>query len=121
VRCSTILPLFLGHVLEGTHDVGDEPSLLVRRHQAEQVSGLDVVVVDAPILLVPVGDTRDLQWGLGVSGIRSRATKCVRLIVDAGARVAVEPRKAVPLSVVRFHLGAVDREKPVVRSQSLYR
>lgn len=90
------------HRFECTHDVLDELLLLVGRQQAEQIPWLDVVIVNAALLLVAIRIALDLERWFAVRRIGFGAAKRVRLIVHRRTCVAIEAHMAVPLVIAHF-------------------
>ena len=100
-------------------DVVDEPCLLVRLHQAEEITGLRKVVVTGILLVEPFGESAELKTGgrFLERRILDRASIAVRLVVWRATAVIVETHGAVPLVVVDARLrvaGTVHRELLIV-------
>src|ERR1700730_12041587 len=106
---------------DGPRRVLEQYSLLRRRHQAEQVAGLRVVVIVLAVIPALCG-AFDRQGGLGKIRLRDPLTAAVRLVGGGAATVAVYPHLAVPMIAVertfrRIHrnLREIDAEPIALR------
>lgn len=99
---------FFGDLFEASGDVLAESLLMIGCQQPEEVARLDVIVIDAAFLLVPIGVSGDFERRLAEGGVFFGAAEAVGFIDDRGASVVVKPHGAVALVVVHGALGGVD-------------
>jgi len=69
---------FLGHTGHRGGGVFEQPLLLVRRHQAEQIPRLRVIVI-AIAMTIAVGIAGDLERRFGETRVLRRSAETVRL------------------------------------------
>ena len=89
----------------------DEALLLFGRHEPEQVSWLDVVIIDTTFLFVVVCVAGDLQRWFSEGRVFFGAIKAVGFVIWGSTAVVIEPHEAIALIVGDFgSMGAVDGE-----------
>src|SRR4030095_3000436 len=107
-----------GHRLHASHDVADQALAGPRRHQAEEVTGLRVVIAVKSVIVAIYG-ARDGPGTLTVGGIFGGAIEAIGLVVHLRAGVSIEAHETVP--VIRMHraLRLVDRQRVVVHAEAI--
>src|SRR5258708_5450187 len=109
----------LRHGSHAGHDVVDQASLRVRRHQAEQAASLRVIVI-ALAMIMPAYFTGEREERLFVLRIFDRAAETIRLIVRTESAVVVEPGRPIAMiGVYRAGLRTIHRQRVVVHAQAI--
>src|SRR5690554_5401337 len=110
------MPIHTCHVACG---VLEQPLLLFRRHQTEQVTRLSEVVVIIGAVIIPVGSTLQRQRWLAEVRLLLPLAVGVGLIVQASSVVAIDAHGTIAMVAVYRAARRVDRNLVVVNPQAV--